>query len=210
MSTLIDEPFVFNGRRPTPAPTMPIFRAPTPSQVKIRSKAPAPANRPSAGTVIDGVQVHPRVVGIADEHGTDLRDVAQAVKDPEEKWKGKNGRSTVHLRGDLAAITADDTGEVIALASRNGALRARTEPRDGAVKRTHGGAGNTMPTTVAALLDLLDKHGLTVERDTNHYVVRRPGLSGQCVVPKTPSDCHAIPNAVMEIRRRFGVDVRNS
>lgn len=227
MSTLTQPttPFSFTGRRPT-SPTSPTqvpaatFQTPTPAAVAarprntsttpVRSVPAAHSGQSTRTTEIDGVQIHPRVVDITESRGTDLGLVALAVREPEATWKGKNGRSQVHLRGDLAAITADDTGEVIALASRDKALRERTEPRDGAIKRGHGGCGTTMPTTVPELIGRLRVRGFGIARDGAHYVVRHHRIPGQVSFAKTPSDHRSIPNAVSEVRAEFGIDIRET
>lgn len=203
--------FTIDGQRPaTPAPV--VFKAPTPAQAMTRTRVPAPppTRRATSETVVDGIAIHPRVVAIADQHDTSLDLIARAVLEPEDTWKGKNGRSTVRLRGNLAAISADDSGEVIAIASRSKALRERTEPRDGAVKRGHGGSGPAMPTSVPDLIDRLRVRGFGIVRDGTHYVVRHHLHDGQVSFAKTPSDHRSIPNTVLDIRAEFGVDVREA
>lgn len=211
----------FNGqRRPAPAPQPPVFQAPSlakPTPMSMPRPRPVPRaaltvaapTRP-ADTVVDGIAIHPRVIAIANDRGTSLNLVALAVLEPEATWTGKNGRSTVSLRGDLAAITADDSGEVIALAGRAKALRERTEPRDDAVKRGHGGSGAPMPNTIPDLLDRLRVRGFGIVRNGRHYIVRHHLHDGQVAFAKTPSDRHAIPNTVLDIRAEFGIDVREA
>lgn len=213
-------PFTFRGRRPTSGPastSKPAASTPSPSVMAGKSRfradnriMPAPSRPNTDPAVVDGIAIHPRVVLLAQDRGATLDSIAAAVLAPEESWPGKNNRSTVCLRGDVAAITADDSGEVIAISSRTSALKARTEPRDGSIHRSSGGSGKAFPTSVSDLLARLDHHDFEVDRDGNHYIVSHRSRPGQVAVPKTPSDYRSIPNTVLEIRGRFGIDVRES
>lgn len=159
--------------------------------------------------MVDGVTLLPRVVHEADRHGFSLHAVAVAVLEPEKVWPGNNGHSTVYLRDAVAAICDDQTGEVVALADRAHALKVRSQPRRGSVaKAKGGGAGSRFPSTVTDLLARARRAGLELIDDRDHYIVRRPGLARQVVIPRTPSDHHSVPNSVLEIRRTLGVDLR--
>ena len=173
-----------------------------------RQRDAASAQEP---VIVHGVEIHPRVVSLADNFGHDLARVAEDVLDHEASWPGKYNDSVVHLRGDIAVVTTLDTGEVIALATRKRALEQRREPRYGAIPRARGGGcGRRFPADTNDLLARMDKAGFIIERDQNHYVYRHPAHPGvQRTMPRSPSDWRSIPNTVLDIRRCFGIDVRD-
>ncbi len=158
--------------------------------------------------LLHGVRIHPRVVTRAAGLQLDLAMVSHAVLDPESTWPSHEGNGTVHLRHSVAAITDDRRGEVVAIASRESALRLRARPRESATPRRSGGTGSAFPNDVATLLRRASSAGLDVRRGGKHYVVTRPGHGGQCAVPTTPSDHRSLRNAVTQIRRVLGVDLR--
>lgn len=76
------------------------------------------------------------------------------------------------------------------------------------MRRSSGGVGSQFPQTIPDLLDRLRAVGFEVAGESTHHVVTHPGHAGTVTVPKPPSDHRAIPNAVMQVRRTFGVDLR--
>lgn len=58
------------------------------------------------------------------------------------------------------------------------------------------------------ILDLLDKNGFVLQRDTKHLVYRQPATGKVFTMAKTPSDFRAYPNALRDLRRILGLDKR--
>lgn len=181
---------------------------------------PPPARRPATGagawpqgdSVIDGVPVLGRVLGICRDRGIPLRDLVAAYRDPEQTWRARENNGNMRLRGPVAVLVADDSEEVIAITSRGNALRVKAQTKHvghGTPKAKGTGGGSTMPTSVKDLLDRAHFAGLRVERATRHYLLSNPAESSgvMVTVPKTPSDHRSLPNAVMQVRKVLGVDL---
>ena len=58
------------------------------------------------------------------------------------------------------------------------------------------------------ILDLLDKHGFVLQRDTKHLVYRQTSSGKVFTMSKTPSDFRAYPNALRDLKRLLGLDKR--
>ena len=58
------------------------------------------------------------------------------------------------------------------------------------------------------ILDLLNKNGFVLQRDTKHLVYRQPETGKVFTMAKTPSDFRAYPNALRDLRRILGLDKR--
>lgn len=169
-----------------------------------------PRGRRPEPLTVHGVQLLPRVLEVARIHDLDLGDIADAVLAPEQTWPGVDGTTVVNLRGDLAAISDDDQATVVAVADRDQALRVRSQPRPGAIPKARGGGcGRRFPASVEEVLERLEGHGFDVCATGRHLSVTRPGAPGSVTVPRTPSDWRSIPNAVLQVRRVFGVDLRS-
>lgn len=199
----------FEARR-HPATSRREVAVPTPSTVARRAKplgARPPLGKRHIPVVALGVEIEPHVVDRAADAGLTATDLALAVLEPEQRWPGHNNHSEVHLRGRVAVVV-DDSGVVVAMSDREHALRMRTRPRDGAVRRINGGSGSGFPCDTADLLKMARAAGIEVVSTRDHYVLRHPSSTEQVVAARTPSDRHAIPNTVMEIKRRFGISLR--
>lgn len=179
-----------------------------------------PKHRPAEGwptedTVISGVPILARVVDICRSRGIPIEDVVAAVKEPEEKWRARDGNGNMHLRGSIAVLVVDDTREVIAVSRRHVALRIKRQTEQqgsarGSQKAKGTGCGSTAPTTVDDLLARAREAGLQVERTTRHWQLSRPDGGEKVTVPCTPSDHRSLLNSVAQIRRVLGVDLRTS
>lgn len=201
-------------QRPDPSDTGPapahLVAVPSPAQVAARCRPLHTTPSPGGPAVVDGVSFTGHAVESADRHGLDLQLLAAAVHEPERTWLSLHGDCTVHLRGPVAVLVSADTGDVVGVSDRDRALRLRSQPRHGSVRRAKGGVGNRFPTDTADMLSRARRKGLEVIEDRDHYVLRRPGHPGQVAAARTPSDHRALPNTVLEIRRTLDVDLRTA
>lgn len=202
-----EESRVEAGEPPKP-PVTPLTVA---AHIRPESLAVEPPPRgATADAVVDGVTIIGRVVEIAETHGYDLQMFADAANDPERAWDGTPG-TRCHLRGPVMVVVADDTGEVIAAASREVALRRSAfSIATGQPRAKSGGCGKPVPRDIDSLLARLDAHGFEVDRTRPHYSITHPDKPGlRATAPKSPSDSRSIPNTVSQIRRTFGIDIRD-
>ena len=180
----MNAPFTFAGNRPVPDATATIQARPP--------FAPKP-------TVL--ARQHPR---------NRPRRRVRAVTEPEAQWPGQDDASTVYLRGPIAAIHRADDDLVVAVATRALAIEKRSGFRRGAIAKAKGcGKGNRFPNDVATLLGRLRTAGFDVALGGGgHFLVSHPEIPGTATVPQAPSDFRSIPNSVIQIRRVFGIDLR--
>lgn len=161
------------------------------------------------GVTVNGVDIIGRVVEIAEHHDHSLRSIAAAVRDPEQQWAGEPG-TTCYLRGDVMAIVAHDTGEVIAIAARETALIRRQHIGGGIPRAKSGGPGNRVPHDVTSMLERVRAHGFDVQTDRRHYIVTHPDVPGAMeTMSKSPSDFRTFDNMVAQVRASFGIDLRD-
>ena len=155
-----------------------------------------------------------RIVG-AKELST--RRIVAVVAEPTEAWTSDHGTSDHFLRGDLVVQVrrADNTvigafSRAYALAVRPDDVRWDEEIADLAAGRsTRGGGGTRVPTTRRELLDALEDRGFEVRPGKGHGKLVHPDHPGLFVpMPTTPSDVRFTRNAVSQIKRVFGVDLR--
>ena len=179
---------------PSPPPSRP-----TPAFVQ-------PPPRASDQTV-NGIVIARRVVALAEQFDYDLDEISRVVIDPEATWPSRGQKGTVHLRGEIAAVTAAETGDIVAITTRQRAQRERQMPRDGAMPRMSGGSGTRMPTDFDELMRRARAAGLDVTRDRRHYLLRSGASRGQVTIPRSASDHRAVKNAVTTIRHELGVDL---
>lgn len=195
-------------KRPHPVPTPPktILTA-TPPRITIDLDARRFDDHP-ADAIVDGLTIAGRVVGLAEHYGYKLEDIAATVRQPETTWPSHTRAGTVHLGSKIAAVTAAESGDVVAITTRERAIWERQQPTE-AVNRPSGGkAGTKLPTSIQELLTRARHAGLDVIDDRRHYVLRAPGCDRQVTLAKTPSDHHAVKNVATTIRRELGVDLR--
>lgn len=186
--------------RPKPAPPRQVYDFTPPRHLS----EPEPEY---TDETVKGVVIARRVVELADHFDYALEDIADAALDPEDTWPSRAQAGTVHLRGDLAVILAEDTEDVVAITSRSRALRERQEPRPGALRRTSGKNGTRLPTSMDALIQRARRAGLEVVDDRRHYLLRPKEGTGQVTLPRSASDHRAVKNAVSTIRNELGVDL---
>lgn len=148
-------------------------------------------------------------------------DLVEAVADPEDAWTSDNGVSDHFLRGRLVVQVRRADNLVIGAFARGYALAVRPEGArtlDDLAERAAGAAGRSVrrgpgtrvPTTRRELLDRLEREGFVVTPGSGHGRVTHPEHPGLFVpMASTPSDVRFTRYAVSQIRRVFGVDLRD-
>jgi hypothetical protein len=156
-----------------------------------------------------------RSVGVAD---VSTEQIVLAVADPEESWSADAGTSDHFLRGDLVVQVHRAENAVIGLFTARYALSVRPEEYEDALdvaieasgKSARGGRGTRHPTTRRELLARMEKAGFVVTPGAGHGRVAHPDHPGLFVpFASTPSDVRFTRHAVAQIRRVFGIDLRN-
>lgn len=167
-------------------------------------------SRPT-GVVIEGVSIAPRVVEIIEQHQVTYDDIVDAALEPQTTWRAPQDNAEVRLGAQHAVLVADDNGEVIAVIPREIALRERHRLQGGGIPRKRGGSGNRFPTDTKELVERFRAAGFEVSHGGKHYKATHPSRPGQpTTFPVSPSDHRSIKNAVLEARREFGIDLRQT
>ena len=141
--------------------------------------------------------------------GVSVGEVLEAIESGE--WLPAEQMRTICRTSGLDVIISESTSVIIAvLPSGTGRTLSRLESVPRAV-----GAGapvGSVPQDVHDLIIRAEHAGLIVaQANTNHYKIwrHREGVGSPVVVPSTGSDNYrGLRNSVAEIRRRFGIDLR--
>lgn len=128
----------------------------------------------------------------------------RTVAEPERVEISANATVACH-RGSVRVIVAPD-GTVLHV--RRQLHDLPPAPKPVGRRAGTGPARAPMPTSRPELLRLLREHEFAVTRGGKHELVTHPRIPGLVTLPLTPSDYLWIRNCVSEIRRRFGIDLR--
>lgn len=147
--------------------------------------------------------------------GMDLARVDRIIDSPAATWLGWN-EATIYADTEFQVVlgaprdgedyvlhvsplsSADDT------AGGKGAAPARRR-----VPGQKADARRPTPTSVAEMLERVREYGFEVDDTRRHYSISHPGTPGIGLpVPRTPSDHRWAENTVSQIRRVFGIDIR--
>lgn len=144
--------------------------------------------------------------------------IIEVVAVPEQAWTSDGGVSDHFARGGLVVQVRRADNAVIGVFSRGYAMAVRPDEVDAseeiselaAGRSARGGAGTRVPTTRRELLRLLESHGFVITSGSTHGRVTHPDHPGLFVpMPSTPSDVRFTRNSVSQIRRVFGIDLRD-
>ncbi len=156
-----------------------------------------------------------RTVGVRD---VERERLIETVADPEEAWTSDNGVSDHFCRGDLVVQVRRADNAVIGAFSRAYAMAVRPEQvtqldeiaQLAAGRSPRRGAGTRVPTTRRELLERMTAAGFVVTPGSVHGRVTHPAHPGLFVpLASTPSDVRFTRYAVAQIRRVFGIDLRD-
>lgn len=125
------------------------------------------------------------------------------------KWLPAEQMRTLCRTTTLDVIISESTSVIIAvLPGGQGRTLSNVVPRAAGV----GASVGSMPQNVHDLVGRAERAGLIVtQANTNHYKIwqHAEGVGAPVGIPSTGSDSqHGLRNSVAEIRRRFGIDLR--
>lgn len=159
-----------------------------------------------------------RTVGI-DPAELDIAAITRTVSAPEEVWSADGGISDHFLRGPLVVQVCRRDHRVMGVFTRGYALAVRPVP--GIVEDSAGAAGRSarrgvgtrVPTSRRELIEALHAAGFEITTGVSgsgHGRITHPDHPGaQVPLASTPSDVRYTRHAVTQIRRVFGIDLRN-
>lgn len=189
--------------RPEPAP-------PADAVHTLRADDPRPLPRP--------LRIHEEQIRAVGVSGADTEQIVLAVADPEDAWTADAGASDHFLRGGLVVQVRRTDNAVIGLFSRGYALSVRPEDYEPALdvadlaagRSARGGTGTRHPTSRRELMARMQDAGFVITPGSGHGRVTHPEHPGLFVpFASTPSDRRFTRHAVAQIRRVFGIDLRN-
>lgn len=151
--------------------------------------------------------------------GMSLERVDAILDNPDRVWDGWNG-AKVHADHEFQVVLGqpwNGTDCVLSVSPDDGKQEggAASASKDVAVDRRRSSGHKAdrrrpVPNTVPDFLDRLKEYGFEVDDSRRHYSIshrNRPGVTYP--VPRTPSDSQRwAMNQVADIRKRFGIDVR--
>ncbi|UQN30619.1 hypothetical protein [Brachybacterium kimchii] len=138
--------------------------------------------------------------------GLSREDLAAILDDPDDEWVDRRGVACVVVRGNSAVVVGLRDHAIMSVMDSR--LAYATRPRDREpIPRHRGGNGTRYPTSAEELWSLLRQRGADVSRTGGGHI--EASYQGhRCTMASTPSDHRSLRNAITQMERTLGLDLR--